>query len=64
MQSKHNLPFACANKIPQGRDWAVALLILELAGLTFRLVAPATSAMNLYLLFRMIKLVFEIMLQS
>jgi hypothetical protein len=30
--SKHNLPFACANKIPLWRDWALALLTFELAG--------------------------------
>jgi hypothetical protein len=41
--AKHNLPFANANKIPLGRDWALTLLTFELARLS--------SDADMYLLF-------------
>jgi hypothetical protein len=49
--SKYNLPFAGANKIPLGRDWALALLTFTLAILTLQQTS-LTSGTGIYSGFR------------
>jgi hypothetical protein len=57
--SKYNLPFAGTNKIPPGRDWALALLTFRLALLTLHPVLPA-SGMDMYSDFCITIIIFKI----